>query len=219
MLAHQLPQLPPFRLFFYDLHSVFDWLFAEVARPVVPTYPVGPDIDISWRPPATVTTWGLPAPLEIIRFAAANRLCVDLTYDGSRRLIEPYSLRRTKDGNVILHAVRHQDAQPRSYRIDRIQGARATETPFIPRYAIELTATGAFPIPPTERRSPSFGSLSRGRYSSLGKRFAGPKYIVQCSVCGRRFSKQSYNTRLNPHKNKSGFDCYGRIGFLVDTKY
>ena len=33
--------------------------------------------------------------LEIIRFAAANHLCVDLTYDGSVRRIEPYSLRQT----------------------------------------------------------------------------------------------------------------------------
>ena len=35
MLAHQLPQLPPFILFFAELPLVFDWLFAEVARPVV----------------------------------------------------------------------------------------------------------------------------------------------------------------------------------------
>ena len=36
--------------------------------------------------------------LEIIRFAAANYLCVDLTYDGSVRRIEPYSLRQTVEG-------------------------------------------------------------------------------------------------------------------------
>ena len=30
--------------------------------------------------------------LEIIRFAAANHLCVDLEYQGSVRRIEPYSL-------------------------------------------------------------------------------------------------------------------------------
>jgi hypothetical protein len=40
--------------------------------------------------------------LEIIRFAASNRICVDLDYGGDTRRIEPYSLRRTKDGNVIL---------------------------------------------------------------------------------------------------------------------
>lgn len=34
--------------------------------------------------------------LETIRFAAANRLCVDLGYKGETRRIEPYSLRRTR---------------------------------------------------------------------------------------------------------------------------
>ena len=34
------------------------------------------------------------SPLEAIRFAAANRLCVDLHYLGGVRRIEPYSLRR-----------------------------------------------------------------------------------------------------------------------------
>ena len=219
MLAHQLPQLPPFGLFFAELPPVFDWLFGEVARPVVPTYPVGPDIDISWRPPATVTTWGLPAPLEIIRFAAANHLCVDLDYtdqkgNRGRRLIEPYSLRRTKDENIVLNASRHDTGEARSYRVDRIERAHATNTPFVPRYAIELTSTGPLPIPPTTRSSAGVKSLSEGYRSS-----SGPKYVVQCSVSGRRFTKKSYDTRLNPHKNKSGFDCYGRIGFLVDTKY
>jgi len=222
MLAHQLPQLPPFAHFFAELPKVFDWLFGVVAKAVVPVYPVGEDIDTSWRPPATVTIWSLQVPLEIIRFAAANRLCVDLAYEGSRRLIEPYSIRRTKDGNVILNAVRHQDGQSRSYRIDKIQGAQATNTPFIPRYTIELTATGPVSIPATTTRSTGvFGSMPslRRRGSSFGTPFSGPKYVIQCMVCGKRFTRQSYDTRLNAHKNKSGYDCYGRIGFLVGTKY
>lgn len=222
MLTHQLPQLPPFANFFAELPRVFDWLFGVVAKAVVPVYPVGGNIDTSWRPPATVTAWGLQAPLEIIRFAGANRLCVDLTYDGSRRLIEPYSLRRTKDGNVILHAVRHQEGQPRSYRIDRIQGAKATDTPFVPRYVIELTATGPVPIPSTATRSAGVLSSrpsSPRRGSSFGTPFTGPKYVIECTVCGKRFTRQSYDTRLHAHKDKSGFDCYGTIGFLVDTKY
>jgi len=109
-----------------------------------------------------------------------------------------------------------------TYRTDKIQGAEATDTHFVPRYTIELTATGPVSIPPTATRAVS-GSVSRpssarGR-SSLGVPFAGPKYVVECTVCGKRFTRQSYNTRLNPHKDKSGYDCYGRIGYLVDTKY
>jgi len=222
MLAHQLPHLPPFAHFFAELQTVFNWLFSVAVKAVIPAYPVGSDIDTAWRPPANVVAWGLQAPLEIIRFAAANRLCVDLAYDGSRRLIEPYSLRRTKDGNVILHAIRHQDGQPRSYRIDRIQGATATDTSFVPRYAIELSAAAPLSIPPTATRTVSgYASKpsSSRRRSSIGTPFTGPKYVVECSVCGKRFTRQSYDTHLNPHTDKSGYDCYGRTGYLVDTQY
>ena len=70
--------------------------------------------------------------LEIIRFAASNRLCVDLEYQGSVRRIEPYSLRRTRDGNIVLYATRASDGEHRSYRIDRIPGARATGRASLP---------------------------------------------------------------------------------------
>ncbi|MFV1984350.1 MAG: WYL domain-containing protein [Thiohalomonadales bacterium] len=91
--------------------------------------------------------WHTGVPLEIIRFAAANRLCIELEYDNSHRIIEPYSLRKTKDGNILLYAVRHEDGLPRSYRIDRIQGATATKVTFMPRYAIELTVYGPLHAP------------------------------------------------------------------------
>jgi predicted DNA-binding transcriptional regulator YafY len=68
----------------------------------------------------------------MIRFAAANRLCVNLDYidqHGSRStpLIEPYSLRRTRAGDVLLYAVRVDDGQDRSYRLDRILGAQIVQ--------------------------------------------------------------------------------------------
>lgn len=86
-----------------------------------------------------VSSWGTAAPLETIRFAAANRLCVDLSYQDTHRLIEPYSLRKTRDGNIILHAIRHDSGDHRSYRVDRIEEASATRTSFMPRYLVELS--------------------------------------------------------------------------------
>lgn len=64
-----------------------------------------------------VQAWHAGVPIEVIRFAAANRLCVDLEYNHKHRLIEPYSLRRTRDGYLLLYGVRHQDGQQRSYRV------------------------------------------------------------------------------------------------------
>lgn len=138
MLAHQLPALPPFRQFWDELPEVFNWLYQAVEKAPQPSIPVvSALIDETWRAPAMAQAWHMETPLEIIRFAAANRLCVDLAYQGTYRLIEPYSLRRTKDGNLLLYAVKHNTGEDRSYRVDRIQGAKVTDTPFRPRYAVE----------------------------------------------------------------------------------
>jgi hypothetical protein len=67
---------------------------------------------------------GVQTHLEVIRFAGANRLLVELRYMGSTRRIEPYSLRRTQEGNIVLHAHNLDRNEHRSYRADRIEGAR-----------------------------------------------------------------------------------------------
>ena len=90
--------------------------------------------------------------LEVIRFVAANHLCVDLQYKGSVRRIEPYSLRRTRIGNILLHATRTFDGRHRSYRIDRIQGATTTQQSFVPRYMVELRPQGPAEVRPSAAR-------------------------------------------------------------------
>jgi predicted nucleotidyltransferase component of viral defense system len=227
MLGHQLPQLPPFSQFFEELPLVFEWLFGTPQRPAMRAYPIAGNVDVSWQPPPMVHVWGRAVPLEAIRFAASNRLCVDLDYvdvEGHRgqRLIEPYALRKTMDGEIIVLATRHDNGEPRSYRVDRIRGAEVTTTSFVPKYTVELTASGPLSIrstaPSASTRGMGFGSstLSRSGRSSFS---SGPTYVIQCTVCGRRFSRKTHDTDLNPHKNKSGFDCSGRIGILVNTKY
>ncbi len=152
MLAHQLPELPPFESFWEELPTVLGWLFGQIGLPAMVSIPIKEAIESSWRPPAMMQAWGFEVPLEVIRFAAANHLCVDLTYRGSTRLIEPYSLRRTRAGQILLHAVRHEDNEHRSYRVDSIQGAGVTRVSFVPRYAVELTSSGPLPIPSAVRR-------------------------------------------------------------------
>ncbi len=99
MLAHQLAQLPPFESFWNELPSVFAWLERAEAKPRRPVMGTrGADIDETWHMPAMAHSWraeGIGAPLEIIRFAAANRLCVALDYRDEQgnvgtRAIEPY---------------------------------------------------------------------------------------------------------------------------------
>jgi predicted nucleotidyltransferase component of viral defense system len=223
MLGHQVPVLPPFEQFWQELPEIFEWLYRAIEKVVPPAISsMGQVIDTTWQPPAMATAWRTSIPLEIIRYAAANRLCVNLVYQGSRRLIEPYSLRRTRDGNLLLYAVKHQTGENRSYRVDRIQGAEVTKTPFTPRYAVELTTVGPLSAPPTTARDIGFtapGIRSTTRRPKRTTSNYGPQYIFECSHCGKRFTHKTNNPKLNKHKDKYGNLCPGRRGMYVDTKF
>jgi len=173
---------------------------------------LGKGEEAEWTPPTTVWVWGEKVPLETVRFAAANYLCVELGYGGSKRLIEPYSLRRTKDGNLLLYAVKTTTSELRAYRVDRIESIKVTNTPYKPRYHVEFTSSGTLIAPPTQRVDTS--------YSSPRPLKSGVIHVIECSYCGRRFKRSTYNTRLRPHKDKNGmYDCPGRFGYEVDRHY
>lgn len=218
MLAHQLPALPPFEQFWGELAALFEWLAGRAVEERLEPVGAARDEDAAWSPPPTATTWRVGVPIEEIRFAAVNHLCVELGYQGSTRLIEPYSLRRTRDGNLVLHALRADTREHRSYRVDRIQSARATTRPFSPTYAIEFSAAGPLSAPPVVRR-PSAATRPRRPASRRRSSRTGPTYIIECPICGKRFSRTRLNTRLNPHNDRQGFPCPGRSGYQVDTRW
>jgi predicted nucleotidyltransferase component of viral defense system len=169
MLAHQLPSLPPFESFWNELPGFFAWL-AERERPIAPPpYEMAAGEQVIRPAVGALSALGLErvAPIERIRFAAANRLCVDLDYttlEGRRSLrrIEPYSIRRTRDGNLVLHAVRAEIGEHRSYRVDLIHGAAVTDQVFTPRYAVELSPASPLSIP-SARRAVGASHRPRGR--------------------------------------------------------
>jgi predicted nucleotidyltransferase component of viral defense system len=210
MLGHQLPALPPFGQFWGELAALFDWLEGRAVEEPLEPMAAGRDEDAAWTPPPTATTWRVGVPLEEIRFAAVNRLCVEVRYEGSTRVIEPYSLRRTRDGNLVLHALRADTQEHRSYRVDRIQGARATNRPFTPTYAVEFSSAGPLSAPPTTRRPTASRRPRRTTSASNGR-----TYVVECPICGKRFRRTRPGTRLNPHKDKQGYRCSGRSGYQV----
>lgn len=141
MLGHQLPFLPPFDDFWSQLDEVFGWLGGSRPIPMLGPYPVG-DATPDWRPSRHMTTWGSGSPIELIRFAGANRLRVTIDYVASSgrigpRGVEPYSFRRSQDGNLLLFVVNDLE-QLRSYRVDRIRGISVEPETFIPRYIVEF---------------------------------------------------------------------------------
>lgn len=222
MLAHQLPVLPPFDQFWDELPNVLDWLHEAAEKPERPSVPINVEINNAWRPPSMVRAWHAPIPLESVRFAAANRLCVNLRYQGSWRLIEPYSLRQTKDGNLILCAIKHESGEPRAYRVDRIEGVDVSTVSFVPKYLVELTPSGPLHVPPTQRPGLSISrpAIPRGVSRSRAVKTAafGPKYIFKCAACGKQFTRKSFDATLNPHKNKQGYPCYGTFGTYLRTE-
>ena len=80
--------------------------------------------------------------LERIRFAAANRLCVDVGYDGDVQRVEPYSLRKARGGNVVLYACEAGSSECATYRTGGISEVEVTRQTFVPKYANELLSPG-----------------------------------------------------------------------------
>ena len=155
MLAHQLPVLPDLDQFWNEIPSVFRWLYGEAEKRTLGVLSADGPIDTFWQPPSMVYAWREAVPLESVRFAAANRLCVNLHYQNTWRLIEPYSLRRSLSGYLLLCAVKHETGESRTYRVDRIQGIEVSKTPFDPLYQIELTPAGTVIVPPVHRAAAS----------------------------------------------------------------
>ena len=139
MLAHQLLAVPPVDAIWDALPEFFAWLGGERVASPPPPVPLAQGEAMVREP-----TSSLPlrhkkkSHLEVIRFSAANRLCVDLDYEDAAQRVEPYSLRRMPQGDFVLHAWNAGQRVLAGYRLDRIQGARMTERSFSPRYQIEL---------------------------------------------------------------------------------
>lgn len=226
MLRLQLQELPPVSGFWSELPEIFSWLSGAVS-PIPPSpRPLGAGEQVIRVGLGELAgLGGRTAVLESIRFAASNHLRVELQYvneseEASSPIIEPYSLRRTADGNVLLHAERPDGRGHRAYRIDRIRGARITDQTFAPRFAIELTPSGYQPIPESASRA-SMPRRRAHRPTRSGRRRspAGMRYVYQCTWCGKRFIRQRQSSRLKPHKDKRGWPCAGRSGYLVDTRF
>ena len=237
MLDHQLPSLPPVASFWEALPEFFRWLLGGEALDTPAAYRMAEGESVIRERTLRIPVGGRSQSyLEVIRFSAANRLSVSFDYVDekgrfSTRVIEPYSLRRTSEDNIILHAWDLSKNVHRSFRVDRIRGARTISETFTPRYEVEITPSGPVSTPQTERRSDGGfggswgGGVSRSRSSTRTPQRtestfgSGPTYVYQCGMCEKKFNRKKMDGRLNKHKTPGGFPCSGRTGFLVNTKY
>jgi len=226
MLNHQLPSLLPVNAFWDELPVIFAWLAGEVVAAPLPAMALGANEDVIREQVVVTDGQGNQSHIEVIRFAAANRLIVELDYvdqKGRRatRYIEPYSLRRSRAGEVLLMAVREEDGQSRSYNLRQIMGVQPTQRVFTPRYPIELSVTDTR-IPNLSRtgtvslsRAPVSRGIVRRNLSTLS--FI-PVHQFRCAVCGKLFSRKTYDATMNPHKGQNGWPCPGTYGIYEGTK-
>lgn len=160
-LGHQLPVLPPVEDFLDGTKEALEWLLLpdkkETVLPVASLRSTELPVPRQLFPPAHVgrltsvgrgatmakgfTGWA--SAMERIRYAARNHLCVELTYHGVRRVVEPYSLRQPRTGNLLLYAIELQRGgvasdELKAYKVNEIAGASVTAHPFAPRYIVEL---------------------------------------------------------------------------------
>ena len=145
MLGHQLPTLPPFSALWGVLPRLYEWLVGTRPMERLAPIPTNEELDDSWSPPSTVSLWGQRVPVEEMRFAAANHLRVELDYQGSTHMIEPYSLRKTRSGQLKLYAAESETGEIGSYALDQIQSIRVSAASFTPRFVVDVSGTGLMP--------------------------------------------------------------------------
>ncbi|HXA15383.1 MAG TPA: nucleotidyl transferase AbiEii/AbiGii toxin family protein [Thermoanaerobaculia bacterium] len=200
MLAHQLPQLPPFEDHLVRLESVLRWIDApRAATPLMASFAAKEELVA----PSGVTYWNVGVPLEVARFAGINRLLVEFTYHGKPRLAAPYSLRRASNGNLLLYAWEVDSPHIKAFSVREITGLRVTTTPFTPQYRVEFSSIGGIAAPMIARTS-----SRRGRSDSR------PLYVFRCGSCEKLFRHATNDSSLRAHKTPEGWRCTSRRGYL-----
>ena len=135
-------------------------------------------------------------------------------YDDIIRMVEPYSLKfkQRKDGLAREYLYVHDRTGGRtsppgikSFVYSGMQSIENTGIQFEPRHDVELSKAGQLFGDTYFRGSP--GPRFRARSTS--------RYVVECTVCGKRFYRKKYSLKVNKHKDKQGFQCFGRTGVMV----
>jgi hypothetical protein len=222
MLARQLPNLPKLDDLLFRLPGLLHWIDEPTA--VLPEMALVSAPTLAGESPVAATGiqyWGNALPLEVIRFAGGNRLLIELVYDGSRRLVEPYSLRQSSAGNLLLYGWEQGATHVKAFTIAKMREVRSTNIAFQPRYRVEFTSAEPLSAPPTAASMPGV-SHSEHRPQQRRRRqptALGPTYMFVCPYCQKQFRHSKNNSTLRRHKTPDGlWDCSGRRGHLMNIE-
>lgn len=157
-LAHQVQLLPPIESFYNELQQALSWwINLNAQEPILHSisdennerilprsdFPLLTTFQLKNLGRGNKITLASNILLDKIRYAARNRLCVEIEYHGINRIIEAYSMRKTATRNVLLYAFELKrnnvvSDSIKAYKIGDITNAVITQQSFIPRYNVEL---------------------------------------------------------------------------------
>ena len=113
----------------------------------------------------------------------------------------------SSEGAKLFYGYEKEAGHSKCYRLDRFGTVSVTNIPFTPRYRIEISSYGPVRIPPVS-------SIARKASSK-----SGAIYVYKCHRCERIFRRTKRNPKMRPHKDKAGYKCSGRRGYLEETIY
>lgn len=151
--------------------------------------------------------------------AGQGKVLLDMSYNGRRRLVEPYSLsyKIRKDGvgqEYFYGFDTSEGSSPpgiKTFVVDGVEDISVTDIKFEPRFTIEVSKAGEFGDKTRFEGSKGPRKIQRARRSSARTK----PYTVQCSVCGKKFPREKSSTKMKKHKDKFGNRCVGKTGFHV----
>jgi len=143
-LAHQINELPPVESYVDDLENAIAWwLEPNIAAPDLPIMPQALGGTMGRQMFPEVLQGQALSTMDKIRRAARNRFLVNVEYNGSKRLVEPYSLRYPATGNEILHVWEMEkngspSNQHKSFITNGIAYLSTSNQTFVPKWQVEL---------------------------------------------------------------------------------
>lgn len=139
-LPHQLNYPPKFDIIKDEFLSLIVKVLPLLATPKISAYvealPVRRHSYISI--PQSFYAGIYQSPIEILTQAGRNRVMAKMVYKNESHLVEPYSLRVTKDGNLTFFGWQQGDYHIKQFRVDRIQNIELTNQSFTPKFPIEF---------------------------------------------------------------------------------
>ncbi|MHA2032438.1 MAG: nucleotidyl transferase AbiEii/AbiGii toxin family protein, partial [Candidatus Kariarchaeaceae archaeon] len=117
MLAHQLPNLPPFESFWNDLPPFFNWLNEQLEVQTLP--PVSGKPEETFNIGRVTSAFAIDSNLQKIQFAASNRVCIELEYKNKIRTVEPLSFRTAQNGNKLFYGFERDAGHAKAYSISK----------------------------------------------------------------------------------------------------